>query len=141
MDREIEEHLKARDVRYTQGRRAVVGALATAEGPLSAAELTEEAGLQVPLSSVYRTLVVLEEADVLVPHFGLKGVTRYELAEWITGHHHHLVCIECGAVDDIALDTRTEKSLHKLVDGIGESAGFKPVDHVLEIEGKCSRCQ
>lgn len=141
MDREIEEHLKTLDVRYTKGRRAVVGALATAEGPMSAAELTDKVGAKVPLSSVYRTLAVLEEADVLAPHFGLKGVTRYELAEWIQGHHHHLVCVECRAVDDIAVDHQTERKLNSLVNRIGASASFAPVDHVLEIEGKCARCR
>ena len=140
MEREIETRLKEREVRYTSGRRSVVAALAASEGPRSAAELHAVIGKRVPLSSLYRSLSVLEEAGVLVPHFGMRGVTRYELADWLQGHHHHLVCVDCGAVEDVALDSGHEERLEALVTDIGRHARFSPVDHVLEIEGKCAKC-
>ena len=43
------------------------------------------------------------------------GITRYEMAEWLAGHHHHLVCIECGAVEDIELPEGLELELERLV--------------------------
>ena len=132
--------MKERDVRFTAGRRSVVAALASSEGPKSAAELHSEIGERVPLSSLYRSLAVLEDAGVLVPHFGMKGVTRYELSEWLQGHHHHLVCVDCGTVEDISLPERYEAKVHKLVDEIGAIVSFAPIDHALEIEGRCSRC-
>ena len=103
LDRDVERRLRSHEIRYTRGRRTVVAALAASEGPRSAAELHAAIGPGVPLSSLYRSLAVLEEAGVVVPHFGAKGLTRYELAEWITGHHHHVVCVACGTVEDIAL--------------------------------------
>ncbi len=140
IDREIAKRLGDRDVRYTRGRRAVVAALAAHDGPRSAAELHAELGNAVPLSSLYRTLAVLEDAGVVVPHFGAKNLTRYELAEWLTGHHHHLVCIDCGAVDDVDVPSTYEAEVRRLVEGIGSLASFRPTGHVLEIEGKCARC-
>ena len=140
LDRQIEVHLLDHDVRYTKGRRAVVDALARAAGPMSAAELTDVVGSTVPLSSLYRTLAVLEEADVVAHHLGAKGLTRYELAEWLTGHHHHLVCIECGQVSDIEIPTPQEESVRDLVAHIASLASFQPSDHALEIEGRCARC-
>jgi len=128
------------DVRYTKGRKAVVDALARAAGPMSAAELTEVVGDLVPLSSLYRTLSVLEEASVVAHHLGAKGLTRYELAEWLTGHHHHLVCIECGQVSDIEIPPTHEESVRDLVAQIASLASFQPRDHALEIEGLCARC-
>lgn len=138
--RAVADRLREHDVRYTSGRRAVVDALAGVDGPRSAAELTTDLGDAVPLSSLYRTLAVLEEAGVAVPHFGTKGVTRYELAEWLLGHHHHLVCIACGAVEDVDVPEPVEAQVEDLVSAIGSSAGFRPTGHALEIEGRCERC-
>jgi len=141
LDRDVEQRLRRDDVRYTRGRRAVVQALATAAGPRSAAELHQDMGSDVPLSSLYRTLTVLEEANIISPHFGARGLTRYELAEWITGHHHHYVCIECGAVEDIDVSEEIEHKVDALVEEISGMASFNPTSHVLEIEGRCRRCR
>jgi Fe2+ or Zn2+ uptake regulation protein len=137
---QIEQRLGRTGVRYTTGRRAVVAAMQLSDGPKSASELHETIDGSVPLSTLYRTLAVLEEAGVAVPHFGVKGITRYELAEWITGHHHHLVCTECGAVDDIDIPDGVEAEIRRLVDLIADDSGFIPSSHELEIEGRCGRC-
>ena len=137
---EIENRLVTNDIRYTRGRRAVVSALTSSGGPLSAAELHEAIGTSVPLSSIYRSLAVLEDAGVLTPHHGAKGLTRYELAEWLHGHHHHLVCLECGAVEDVAVDDAHESRVDAVVNEISSRAAFKPLNHALEIEGHCARC-
>jgi Fur family ferric uptake transcriptional regulator len=141
VDREVEKKLRDHDVRYTAGRRAVVSALAASDGPRSASEMHEALGTQVPLSSLYRSLAVLEEAGVVVPHYGAKGLTRYELAEWLAGHHHHVICIECGAVEDIAIPEPYETEVRKIVEDISSLVSFVAVDHALEIEGRCSRCR
>lgn len=132
--------MREHEIRYTRGRRTVIAALATAGGPRSAAELSEELGSSVPLSSLYRSLTVLEEAGVVVPHFASKGLTRYELAEWLTGHHHHLVCIECGRVEDVDIPKDYEAQVEAVITAVSKRASFTPTNHTLEIEGRCSRC-
>lgn len=141
IDRQVERRLRDIEVRYTRGRREVVGALVRTEGPRSAAELSEEMGNAVPLSSLYRTLSTLEEAGVLAPHYSSPGVTRYELAEWIRGHHHHLVCLDCGQVEDIEAPADLERQLEEIVRGVAGSAAFAENNHALEIEGLCARCK
>lgn len=140
LERQIEQRLFENEVRYTRGRRAVIAALAKAGGPKSAAELSAELGPEVPLSSIYRTLSILEEAGVVAHHLGAKGLTRFELAEWLAGHHHHLVCVQCGAVSDVDIPPAKEESVRSLVTEIAELAAFKATDHSLEIEGLCARC-
>lgn len=140
LDRQIELRLVEHDVRYTRGRKAVVEALAKAVGPMSAAELREGLVPEVPLSSIYRTLSVLEEAGVVAHHLGAKGLTRFELAEWLTGHHHHLVCLDCGSVADIDIPASKEESVRSLVSEIAALGAFEAIDHALEIEGRCARC-
>jgi len=139
LDRSVEEQLAQHDVRYTSGRRLVVAALEQADGPLSAAEL-QEAIESLPLSTIYRTLSVLEQAEILAPHHGTKGLTRYELAEWLRGHHHHLVCSVCGSVEDVSVGSSHEARIGEVVAEISDTASFTATDHVLEIEGRCARC-
>ena len=141
LDRDVEQRLHRHEVRYTRGRRSVVHALAEAAGPRSAAEIHEVVGETVPLSSLYRTLSVLEDAEIVAPHFGVGGITRYELAEWIKGHHHHVVCLECGDVADIDVSPDVERRVDALVSEISELASFTPSSHVLEIEGRCRKCR
>lgn len=140
LERQVEMRLLEHDSRFTKGRRAVVESLASASGPMSAAELARSMKGAVPLSSLYRTLAVLEEAGVVAHHLGAKGLTRYELAEWLTGHHHHLVCVDCGSVADIEIPPDKEDEVRSLVREIAAGAAFSPTDHALEIEGHCSRC-
>ena len=140
LDRQVEHRLRNQEVRYTRARRAVVEALARAGGPRSAAELHADIGSSVPLSSLYRSLATLELAGVLTPHHGARSLTRYELAEWLSGHHHHLVCTSCGLVEDIDIPTDREALVRSLVDAIAADAQFTAAGHALEIEGLCARC-
>ena len=138
-DDQVRQRLGEAGVRYTPHRRTVVEALAAAEGPRSAAELLDDLRGRIPMSSLYRSLAVLEEAGVLTPHLGARDVIRYELAEWISGHHHHLVCIDCGSVEDVAVSDPVESKVRGLVASIA-GAGFTPTGHTLEIEGRCAVC-
>jgi Fe2+ or Zn2+ uptake regulation protein len=140
LDREVEKRLADHDVRYTRGRRTVVATLAVSDGPRSAAELHGEIGPAVPLSSLYRSLAVLEDAGVVIPHHGARSLTRYELAEWLTGHHHHFVCVQCGAVEDVEIPREREALVRGLVEDLSAPASFTPLNHTLEIEGRCRRC-
>jgi len=136
----VADRLRQVDIRLTLGRRAVVEELVRARGPVSAAEIHARLDGSVPLSSIYRTLSVLTETTVASPHHGRDGVTRYELAEPAQQHHHHLVCIECGRIDDVEFDEPAETAVHAIVTGVAAGCGFSALDHTLEIEGICKEC-
>jgi len=141
IDEMVRRHLADRDIRFTQGRKAVVRALHLSSGPQSAADLHARMKAQVPLSSLYRSLVVLEGAGVVAAHHSQGPVARFELAEWLTGHHHHVLCMSCGRVDDVSLDRTTESALAGIVVIVASKAGFSVSEHSLEIEGTCSVCR
>ena len=144
-EREIDEtirvYLAEKGIRYTGGRRAVVRALQIAAGPQSAAHLHQRLRRAIPLSSLYRSLAMLEEAGLLALHHGQGKVARYELAEWLSGHHHHLVCLECGAMGDFELEDKAEGQLLDLVATAGRKAGYQVRGHSLEVEGLCGSCR
>ncbi len=133
--------LGARGVRFTSARRLVVRALARAQGPVAAATLHQGLRSAVPLSSLYRTLAVLEQAEVLAKEHDAEGVARYELAEWLTGHHHHLVCASCGEVRDVAVDPEAEHRIAGLVERIAAGAGYRATGHRIDIAGACRTCR
>lgn len=140
IDDQVRKRLRAKRIRYTRGRQLLVEALSNVDGPRAASELHAELGGDYPLSSLYRSLTVLSEAGVVAPHHGAKGVTRYELAEWLTGHHHHLVCIDCGKVDDVELETEDETALTAVASSVAGRSGFELRRHMLELDGRCEQC-
>ena len=119
----------------------MVAALTRSRGPVSASEVHTELRGEVPLSSIYRTLSVLADAGVASPHHGRDGVTRYELAEPLQDHHHHLVCLVCGRIDDVEFEPTAERAVKEAIAAISAKHGFETVDHTREFEGRGEACQ
>ena len=135
----VADRLEGVGQRYTSVRRTVVDVLAGTGRPLTLPELLAAAG-QLAQSSAYRTLAVLEEAGVVHRLAGPTGFARYELAEDLTEHHHHLVCVSCGAVEDLAASHRVERTVARAVDEAAASVGFRSQGHRLDVVGVCARC-
>jgi Fur family ferric uptake transcriptional regulator len=88
---------------------------------------------QVGLATVYRVLKRLEEAGDVDALVTTDGETLYRACE--RGHHHHLVCENCGATVDFTSPDET------WMDEIAASHGFTPKRHVVDIYGLCKDCQ
>ncbi|OKL38038.1 Fur family transcriptional regulator [Domibacillus mangrovi] len=137
----IKKQLHAASYKLTPQREATVRVLLEHEEDHLSAEdvylLVKEKAPEIGLATVYRTLELLNELKVVDKiNFG-DGVSRYDLRQEGAAHfHHHLVCIECGAVDEIQEDLLDD------VEEIVESRwNFKIKDHRLTFHGICSRCQ
>jgi Fur family ferric uptake transcriptional regulator len=136
----VRSRLHDAGVRYTPGRARVVRLIEAAGGPRSAAGLHDIVRDDVPLSSLYRTLTVLSDTGVLEKSHGTEGVALFELSEWLRGHHHHLVCVECGSVEDIDFDPVDEKLIGAVAERIADSKGFRARGHRIDVEGICGEC-
>ena len=131
-----------RGVRLTSARRLVIRSLVDHPGPRSAAELDVAMRRKVPLSSIYRTLLILDESGLLTKYRDSDGVARYELSERITGnHHHYFVCTRCGRTDEVAVPEKLEDSITRLIEDIGRERACEVTDHRLELEGVCEACR
>lgn len=96
----------------------------------------------VPQSSAYRNLTVLCEAGVARRLAGADDLGRFELAEDLSGHHHHhLVCSACGTVADVPSSARLEKALDEAARLAAEETGFAVTDHRIDLEGLCPSCR
>ncbi len=84
------------------------------------------------LATVYRVLTQFEQAGLLSRHFFESGRAVFELNEG--GHHDHLVCLQCGKVEEF-FDPAIEKRQTK----IAEERGFKVVEHALYLYADCTK--
>jgi Fur family ferric uptake transcriptional regulator len=122
--------------RTTRQRTAVMALLSEVEEFRSAQELHDllrQRGESVGLTTVYRTLQALadaEEIDVMRPPGGEHLYRRCS-----SGHHHHLVCRVCGRTVEVAGPT-----VESWANRIADEHGFADVSHTLEIFGTCAEC-
>ena len=136
---EVAARLRRTGQRYTSKRRAVVEIVAAARQPLSIPELLS--GRQrLAQSSLYRNLAVLEQAHVVRRILTGEDFARFELAEDLSEHHHHLVCSSCGAVEDVLLPPNLERRMEGALSEAAASAGFMPAAHRLDVIGTCRAC-
>lgn len=140
LDRTAAARLRRDAQRYTENRRALVATLAAAGKPLTIPEILRERP-ELAQSSVYRNLSVLERAGVLQRIVTSDDWARYELAEDLTGHHHHLICSGCGEVVDVTLPAAVERRLETTSAEIAERAGFRVTHHRLDLFGRCGTCR
>jgi len=134
----VADRLRAVGQRYTAQREALVAALERAQKPLSTAEIVESR--MGPQSSVYRNLSVLEHAGVVRRVVTEGEFARYELAEELTEHHHHMICSTCGKVEDVTIPRDLESTMDRTVDRLARRSGFAKVRHRLDLIGTCRAC-
>ena len=131
--------LRQADQLYTSGRRELVQLLASLGRPATIPDLLESRP-KLTQSSVYRNLAMLDEVGVVQKVVSSDDRARYELAEDLMGHHHHLICVECGRVDDFVVSSRAERSLETVLERAIGSSGFRASGHRLDVVGTCAEC-
>lgn len=134
--RELSAALRAAGQRPTPQRLLILEAMGTTTGHLTADEIYQRVQVRYPninLSTVYRTLDALQDLGIVMETNLGEGRREFELCEH--GHHHHLVCKECGAVEVIDDDAFAPVRAYAF-----QRYGFQAnVEHVA-IFGLCRSC-
>ncbi|QGG48260.1 Fur family transcriptional regulator [Heliorestis convoluta] len=143
MDRfqDICAKIHKKEYKLTPQRQIILRALlANDEEHLSAEDvygIVKQKHPEIGLATVYRTLELLAELDVLLKMDFGDGRLRYEFADLDgTHHHHHLICNNCGKVQEFEDDL-----LEGLEQTIQKNSNFKILDHQLKFFGLCAECQ
>ena len=132
--------MKQAGQRYTPVRRTIVEVMVNSSTPLTIGDLLDQL-TEIPQSSLYRNLAVLEQAEVVVRLKTSGDTGRYELSERLAGHHHHLICSRCGAMKDIVVPSNMEKRLDESLHEIAKSEGYAMQHHRLDVVGVCKKCR
>jgi Fe2+ or Zn2+ uptake regulation protein len=137
---EAARRLRSIDARYTSKRRLLVEVFEAADRPMTLPEVMA-AEPSLAQSSVYRNLAALELAGVVRRIATNDDFARFELAEAVSGHHHHhLICSTCGAIEDFTLPPRVEAAVAKELEGVARKRSFETADHQLDLLGRCADC-
>jgi len=137
MSDEIVRALDQAGVRLTGPRREIAALIAKRNGHFTAADLIADASkrrLGVGRATIFRLLDLLTEQR-LVERVDLPD-GRHAYVPCEPSHHHHLVCVACGAiaeVDDCGIDTVTAEAARR--------SGFEIQSHRLELFGRCPHCK
>jgi Fur family ferric uptake transcriptional regulator len=96
--------------------------------------LLVEAKEEIGLATVYRVLAQFEAAGLIKRRHFESGQSVFELNHG--DHHDHLVCIECGRVEEFV-----DQAIEQRQAEIAKSAGFSMIEHSLNIYGICKSCE
>ena len=132
----IERTLSRSGYRLTAPRRAVLDTMRQL-GNNFTAEDVQLAAPDVGRATVFRTMKLMRDLEVICQIVLDDGGAVYQLTEDDTGeHHHHVICSGCGVVADFSSDG--------LEDVLGDAArrtGFEIDTHRLELYGRCGHCR
>lgn len=117
-------------LKMTGQRKVILQVLDQAEDHPSVEDICERAkGIDAAISmaTVYRTLNMLDELNLVTRHEFKENFSRYEVNE---DHHHHLIDLDTGDVIEFQSD-----ELEKMKEKIANTLGYDLVDHRLELYG------
>ena len=129
--------LRAKGMRWTPQRRALLEVLLESSGHVTGAELIERSRLHDPEttpSTVYRTLNVLEELGLVSHSHGHDG--REEFHVWPASEHAHLACEACLTTWEIEAG-----EAQSMTDSLARSRGFSVNLSHLTVSGLCADCR
>ena len=133
---DIVRRLTEQGYRLTPQRIMIVSAIEDSDGHISAEEIYAQVVAKYPqvnISTVYRTLELLKRLGLVTETDFGEGRVRYHPAG--KGHHHHLVCQQCGAIIDL-----DETVLTSLKDVLLREYQFSADLRHLAIFGRCVKC-
>ncbi len=119
--------------RVTLSRKAIVDALEQKHVGFTAEALSEELP-SVSRATVYRTISLLLEAGAVCKLATMDGTYVYSVSR-LGQHHHHYVCVNCGAVEEFRA-----AAVERLIRSIAADIPGQVVDHRIELFVACDPC-
>ena len=133
-DEELADKLRLGGKRVTESRRRVLRALAESDDHFTIDGLARRLPA-VGRATVFRTVKLLLEQGLLCRVLLDDGSVRYRLSRR-AAHHHHLICVECGDVQDFI-----DCDLGRLSLELSRRTDYEINGHRLEMYGRCPACR
>jgi len=127
------DQLRDQGFKITAPRYQVVECVASREDNFTAEELAAELA-PIGRATVYRTLKLLLDQGLVCRVVLGDGSVCYRASH--KAHHHHLVCLGCGATEDVHL-----ADVETVLARVREATDYEVVDHRIEVYGLCPRCR
>lgn len=133
-EREISRIFERRNFRTTEPRLKVIRELAFLPSSFSAEDLCDRLE-QVGRATVFRTLSMLVEENILCRLLLPNNRVKYKLNS-VFAHHHHVICVICEGVQSVTFD-----DLELVIEHISKGMKTPPISHEVNIFVECSECK
>ena len=131
------QYMKEKTLRKSTVRETILEHICQIKGHFDVEMLLqrlEEFNFHVSRASIYNTIELLLDADLIVRHQFSSKIVQYELKS-VSATHHHAVCINCHTVKEFKNDKLSKEiDNHKVIK-------FTPEYYTLYIYGICSKCK
>lgn len=130
------EIFKLKEIKITKGRIEILNILENSENSLSAEKIYQicrDNNMNINLSTIYRTLELFEDKDLIEKITQYDGVFSYKLKG--ETHRHHLECDICHKEVEIPCP------MLQIQEMVQNTTGFTLTDHDLVMKGVCEDCK
>ena len=131
MSENIEQKCITKGVKLTDQRKIIAKVMSEANDHPNVDELynrVSKIDSKISIATIYRTVKLFEEFEILAKHEFKGGKARYEqLSE---SHHDHLIDVKSGKIIEFV-----DQEIEKLQKKVAEKYGYDLVDHKLELYG------
>ncbi len=134
----LDAYMTRHGLRSTEQRRLIVDTFFASPEHVTLEQLLERvraSDSRIGYATVYRTMKMLSEGGIAHERRFGDGFTRYELADDETHHHDHLICVECGGIEEFE-----EPAIEELQESVALRHGFEVFYHKHELSGRCRAC-
>lgn len=131
-----EDLLKKVSLKNTKQRNTILSIIEEAKEPITAEEIFKQLVIKdckINLSTVYRTLHVFTNKDVLLKILKGDGTAAYEIND--LSHSHYITCSMCN--NSVLLDSCP---MREISESVNKKTGFIVTGHSLQLTGICSKC-
>ena len=135
----FKELLKKNNLKFTIQREIILESLYSSNEHLTPEDLHQLIKMKYPdlkvgIATIYRTLSLLEESNMVTSISLDAQAKKYELGA--KEHHDHLICTKCGKITEFV-----DEEIEKRQQSIAKELGFAMSDHSMQIYGLCKDCQ
>ena len=129
-------YLEKNHLKQTKQREVILESFLNANRHVTSEDLYQLVRAEhanIGYTTVYRTMKLLVEAGLATERHFDDGITRYETEQ---EHHDHLVCVECGKIQEFESEL-----IERTQNEIADSYGFEVLRHRHELYGRCKNCR
>lgn len=130
------KHLKEKQIRLTQTRKAIILYLVNSHDHPSAEMIYNDLCEQfddMSLATVYNNLNFLVKEKIIIE---LKPAGNVSYYDFLDTNHHHVICKKCGTIDDFHFN-----DIAQLLQSAINQTGYNLHDSQIVIKGLCPKCQ
>lgn len=133
----LDAYLVRHQLKQTKQRKVIVNLFLQMDAHVDAESLyamVRQKGLNIGLATIYRTLNLLRDAELVEQHAFADGRSVFEINR-PDAHHDHLLCVGCGKIVEFE-----SEEIEELQRKIAREKGFILSSHRLDLYGNCLEC-